>query len=170
MRRRILIVVIVAIAAVPSVFAEASFSTYIGGSFFRYEQGFLTTGVTYLGGIGEQLELDLGVDFGIATETDSQGQVTPQFFVPVEIGLNFTFPGDLFSFYFGPGLSAIFYIQPAAEPPITFFVGPFLHGGVRVRVHAIMSLFAEVQQDLLIGGTMWVNTATRVCAGINFSL
>jgi hypothetical protein len=48
-------------------------------------------------------------------------------------------------------------------------MGPYLKAEVRAKVHRIMSLIVELQQDLLIGGPAWVNTSTRISAGVNFT-
>ncbi len=151
-------------------FAQSSLSTYIGGAFYRYEEAYLLTGVTYLATVREQMELNIGVDFGIATDEGPAGETLPRFFIPVNAGINFTFPGNALTFYFGPGLSPVFAIRPGADDQFTFLLGPYAKVGIRLRVHSIMSIIVEVQQDLLLGGPKWVNTATRILGGIEFSL
>ena len=151
-------------------FAQSSLSTYIGGTFYRYEEGYLLTGVTYLATMQEQMELNIGADFGIATVEGSAGETLPRFFIPVSAGINFTFPGDPLTFYFGPGLSPVFAMRPGDDDDFSFLLGPYAKVGIRLRVHSIMSIILEVQQDLLLGGPKWVNTATRILGGINFSL
>ncbi len=163
------IVTLLTLLGVPAI-AESSLSTYIGGAFYRYNEAYLLTGATYLATTREQMELNLGVDFGIATVEESTGEILPRFFIPVNIGINFTFPGDPLTFYFGPGLTPVFMIRPGSDTQFTFLLGPYAKIGIRLRVHSIMSIIVETQQDLLFGGPKWVNTTTRVVAGIDFSL
>lgn len=151
-------------------FGESAISTYIGGLFHRYTESYLLTGVTFATTLQEQMELDIGLDFGIRTSTDDAGAVSPKFFIPIDVGLNFTFPGAIFSFYVGPGLSPAIVADPDETPSVSFYIGPFVKAGMRISVHAVMSVIIEVQQDLMIGGPNWVNTNTRVLGGISFSL
>ena len=151
-------------------FAQSSFSTYIGGTFYRYEEAYLLTGVTYLATMPEQMELSIGADFGIATDEGPSGETLPRFFIPVNAGINFTFPGNTLTFYFGPGLSPVFAFRPGTDDQFTFLLGPYAKVGIRLRVHSIMSIVVEAQQDLLLGGPKWVNTATRIRGGIEFTL
>ena len=151
-------------------FAQDSLSTYIGGVFYRYEEAYLLTGVTYHGTAREQMELNIGADFGITTAEGEDGVILPRFFIPVNLGVNFTFAGDPLSFYFGPGLSPVFILRPGDTDTFTFLLGPYAKVGLRLRVHSIMSVLVELQQDLLVGGPRWVNTDTRILGGINFTL
>ena len=152
------------------VFAQNSLSTYIGGAFYRYEEAYLLTGLTYHATVREQMELNLGVDFGIATTEGEGGEILPRFFIPANFGINFTFAGDPMAFYFGPGLSPVFILRPGDTDTFTFNLGPYAKIGLRFKVHSIMSVLVELQQDLLVGGPKWVNTGTRVLGGINFTL
>ena len=172
MKYRIAVILLIMLLfMLPTVgYSQSALSTYIGGLFHRYTESYLLTGATFVTTIREQMELDLGVDFGIRTFEDGAGTVTPQFFVPIDIGLNFTFPGEIFTFFVGPGLSPAFMIRPDQDPITTFLIGPFVKAGMRIRVHAVMSVLVEVQQDLLFGGSKWLNTNTRVLGGISFSL
>jgi hypothetical protein len=165
--KTILIAVLIAVAG--GAFAEASLSTYIGGAFYRYEESYLLTGVTFLSSAHEQMELNLGIDFGITTFEGEDGSVLPRFFIPLSLGINSIFAGDPFTFYFGPGLTPVFIFRPGDTDPFTFLLGPYAKAGIRFRVHSIMSVMLEAQQDLLFGGPKWVNTSTRLLGGINFS-
>ena len=166
--KTILVVLLIMLCA--PVYAQSSLSTYIGGVFYRYEEAYLLTGVTYLATAREQMELNIGADFGIATVEGEDGVILPRFFIPVNLGINFTFSGNPLTFYFGPGLSPVFMLRPGAADTFTFLLGPYAKIGLRFRVHSIMSIIAELQQDLLVGGPKWVNTNTRVLGGINFTL
>jgi len=167
-----LILLLIALAVPAS--AENSLSTYIGGAFYRLQESYLLTGLTYLATAQNQMELNITADFGITTVQDAEGQTLPRFYIPVSGGINFTFPGDPLTFFFGTGLSPVFLIAPNPDPAIrtdlTFLIGPYAKAGVRLRVHEIMSVLLEVQQDLLFGGPKWVNTSTKIIAGIKFSL
>ncbi|MFW6329233.1 MAG: hypothetical protein ACOC28_03985 [Alkalispirochaetaceae bacterium] len=149
------------------VSADSSFSAHIGGNFFRYDTAYLTTGANYLNALRPDLELDIGVFFGIATEEDSAGDTVPLFLLPINLGLNFLFPGESATFLLGAGITPVFDFD---EEESRFYIGPYLAGGVRLQVHPVMSWFVQAQQDLLIGGDDWINTATRLTTGINFTL
>lgn len=151
-------------------YSQSAPSTYIGGLFHRYTESYLLTGITFVTPIREQMELDLGVDFGILTFEGQSGETTPHFFIPIDVGLNFTFPGKLLTFFVGLGLSPAFLIRPEQDQSVSFLIGPFAKAGMRISVHAVMSVIVEVQQDLLFGGPEWINTNTRIFSGISFSL
>jgi hypothetical protein len=168
MKQRVFVVVL-AICAVAGAEAQAAFAAHIGTNLFRYEQAYLTTGVTYLSELADQMELHLGADFGITTTRTDTGGVRPSFLVPFTTGLNFTFPSDPVVFYVGIGLIPTMLLTPDAEKSVRFFMGPYGRAGIRVKVHAIMSAFLDVEQDLLIGGPEWINTSTRIAGGIHFS-
>ena len=62
-------------------------------------------------------------------------------------------------------------VDAVAEPDMGyFFLGPYLLGEVRFHIHKQMALLVSVEQDLLIGGTNWINTATQFGAGMIFSI
>jgi len=164
------ILVILLIMLCAPVYAQNSLSTYVGGVFYRYEEAYLLTGVTYLATIREQMELNIGVDFGITTEQNGEGVILPRFFIPVNFGINFSFLGDPLTFYFGPGLTPVFIARPQDTDAFTFLLGPYAKAGLLFRVHSIMSVLLEFQQDLLVGGPKWVNTNTRIIGGIKFTL
>ena len=154
--------------AAPGIPAQSSFSTGIGGIFYRYETGFLSTHLTYLFEREDQLEISAGAAFGITTRSDN-GDVEPQFLIPVNLGLNFLFPNENATFLFGTGISPMFHFNPTEDEDFEFLMGPYAKVGLRVPVHRIMDWGLELQQDLLIGGDDWINTATRVFTGITFT-
>lgn len=157
---------LLSILAIPAA-ADSSFSAHIGGNFFRYDTAYLTTGANYLNQLRPDLELDIGAFFGIATEQDAQGDTVPLFLIPVNLGLNFLFPGEAATFLLGAGITPVFDFN---EEESRFYMGPYIAGGVRLQIHPVMSAFLQAQQDLLIGGDEWINTATRLTTGINFTL
>jgi len=167
MKRFFATLVILALATVAAS-AQTSFSTYIGTNLFRYQQAYLQTGLTYHSPVAEQMELHIGTDFGIATEDAPGGAVEPNFLIPVNVGLNFTFPFDPLLFYVGTGLTPNF--QFGGGDGLSFYMGPYARVGLRYQVHQLMSAFLDVEQDLLIGGATWINTSTRILAGIYFTL
>lgn len=166
MKRIVLVLVLVAVPLVGT--AQSAFNAKIGGNFYRYERGYLTTGLTYLLTLEEGMEVNVGGDFGISTR-EEDGETEPSFLVPANLGLNFTFPREVWNFYVGVGLTPVFAFNTNSDEDFSFLMGPYGKAGMRVKVHRIMSWFAEYQQDLLIGGDEWINTSTRLNTGIHFS-
>jgi hypothetical protein len=160
---------VLALSAVTTVAAQSTFATHIGVNFFRYERSYLETGVIFLTPIAEQMELHLGADYGISTESRDDGTVDPYFLIPVNLGLNFTFPFTNGVYYLGTGVTPNFRIGPEADGGFQFYMGPYARTGLRYKVHEVMSIFLNVEQDLLIGGPTWINTSTRLMGGILFS-
>ena len=168
--RRILIVLVVITTLSAPAFAENSFSAGLGVNFFRYDTTYLTAiAANYQHELRPDLELNIGGEFGITTDEDSDGDTVPSFLIPVNVGLNFAFPSERTTFLFGTGLTPVFNINPDTDDEFEFYMGPYVKGAMRLKVHPIMSWFVEVQQDLLIGGDDWINVASRVSTGINFS-
>ena len=146
-------------------FAVPSFSVHIGGDFFNYEDNYLDLGFTYMNPIGEDMELYLAGHFGVLTRTED-GEITADFFYPLEGGLNFLFPfNSSFTGLFGIGLTP----QILVADETRFYLGPTVKCGLRVRIHPLMQWMAEVQQDLVIGAPKWINTGTRLYTGIVFT-
>lgn len=168
--RILLPVVLFLLVALASLGAQQSFSAHIGGNFFRYDTAYLTTGVSSLTQLREDLELDIGAFFGIATEEDDQGDTVPSFLIPVNVGLNFLFPTDQATFLLGAGVTPVFNFSDEDAGGNEFYMGPYIAAGARLKIHPVMSWFVDAQQDLLIGGDEWINTATRLTTGINFTL
>jgi hypothetical protein len=168
--RRLLLVLTIIASLTGAVVAESSFSAGIGTNFYRYDTTYLTAlSASYLHDLQEGLELNIGSEFGITTNTNDEGETVPSFLIPVNLGLNFTFPQERTTFLFGTGLSPVFNFNPDTDDEFRFLMGPYLKGAVRVKVHPIMSWYLEAQQDLLIGGDDWINTGTRLSTGINFA-
>lgn len=154
-----------------NVAAESSISAGIGYNFYRYETGYLTAlSVTWLEELQDGLELNLGAEFGITTDENDEGDTVPRFLIPVNAGLNFTFPREAVVYLFGTGLTPVFAFNPDSDDEFSFLMGPYLKGAFRLRVHRIMSWYLEYQQDLLIGGDEWINAASRLTTGIHFTL
>lgn len=151
--------------------AESSFSAGIGGHFFRYDRTYLTAvAANYLFEMQDGLELNIGGEFNITTERTDSEDIVPRFLIPAQVGFNFTFARDRVVPVFGTGLTPVFTFQPDSDgQDFIFYMGPYVRGEIRLRVHPIMSVFIAAQQDLLIGGPEWINTATRVHTGINFA-
>lgn len=155
---------------VAPVAADSSFSAHIGGNFFRYDTSYLTTGGSYLNKLRPDLELDFGAFFGIATEENDEGETVPSFLIPVNLGLNFLFPTEGVTFLLGSGITPVFNFSDEDAGGNEFYMGPYLAAGARLQIHPVMSWFVQGQQDLLFGGDEWINTATRLTTGINFTL
>lgn len=168
--RRWIVPAITMILVAGAVHAQASFTAHIGTNIFRYERAFLATGASLITGLGEQMELQLGGDFAIAREAAGAGEYDPIIVIPINAGLNFTFPADRTVFYLGTGVTPNIRIAAAENGGFGFFLGPYLKAGLRFQVHEVMSVFLDLQQDLLIGGPVWINTSTRILTGIFFSI
>ncbi len=167
-----LLAVIFVMISTATAYGQSSFSAGIGVNFFRYETTYLTAlSATYLHELQDGLELNVGGEFNITTAKDEAGEVRPRLVLPANVGLNFTFPQDRVTFLFGTGLTPVFNINTheTGEEEFRFYMGPYVKGAMRVKVHPIMSWFVEYQQDLLIGGDTWINSASRLMTGINFA-
>lgn len=172
-KRRVLFVLLALLLATVPVIAQSSISTGVGVNFFRYETTYLTAlSAAYHHELSDGLELNIGGDFNITTRQNSDDETKPRFVIPANVGLNFTFPQETVTFLFGAGLTPVFNINTDEEgdDEFRFYMGPYVKGAMRVKVHPIMSWYVEYQQDLLIGGTNWINSASRVVTGINFAL
>ncbi|MFP4151704.1 MAG: hypothetical protein ACLFR8_13545 [Alkalispirochaeta sp.] len=170
---RILGILVFAMLLAAPVAAESSISAGIGVNFFRYDTTYLTAlSAAYHHELQDGLELNVGGDFNITTREDEDGETKPRFVIPANLGLNFTFPQDRVTFLFGTGLTPVFNINTdeSGSDGFAFYMGPYVKGAARVKVHPIMSWFLEYQQDLLIGGDTWINSSSRVLTGINFAL
>lgn len=165
-RRALFSLVLLAVA--PVAFAQMSFAAGLGANFFRYETPYLTAlAATYLYEYTDGVELNVGGEFAISTTEDDDGNTVPRFLLPANLGLNFVFPYNRVSLVFGTGLTPVLRIDEDGDPG--FLMGPYAKGAIRVQVHPFMSWFVEIQQDLLIGGSEWINTGTRASSGIVFS-
>ncbi len=147
------------------LFAGPSFTAALGGDFFNYEKSFLDISGAYIVPLHDDLELNIGAGFGISTE-ENNGEVDALFYIPMDLGINFLFPGTgNISYLVGAGVTPQFVITDERK----MYIGPSIKGGVRIRTHEYMQWILELQQDLLIGPPDWINTATRFRTGIQFS-
>jgi hypothetical protein len=171
MRLRILVCAAVLTVSITGMVPGASYMTgRIGGYFFRYDTAYLSTGGSFLYETDRDYEIEFGGEFGIRTTRDDDRKITPEFFIPIHAGLNFLFDRGPVVLYIGTGLVPAFLVETGSGSDSTFFLGPYVKAGLRVPMHPVMSGLLEVQQDLLFGGEHWVNTATRIAAGLRFSL
>ncbi|MCK5198614.1 MAG: hypothetical protein KAR21_09700 [Spirochaetales bacterium] len=166
-----LIMVIVGLSILSAaVFASDSKTMVTGGfgiNFFGYNAPYLTTGFLYQVEIKDGMDLVGGVDFGIRTKTNSSGEVEADFLIPLKIGVYFPFPGEKITFGFGSGLSPCFQFTHN-DSDAGFLVGPYINGSLRMKVHPVMSVFLQVQQDILFGKPDWIYTGSQIKAGISF--
>ncbi|RKX75988.1 MAG: hypothetical protein DRP87_13180 [Spirochaetes bacterium] len=167
MRKINLFIMLFVVVLSGSTFAESSLSVNLGMDFFNYREIFLDTGITYNFDLTEGMEGNIGADFAIWPEGPAEAKVA-SLFIPVNLGLNFTFAKQVPTFLVGVGLTPIFKVKGGDS--LGFYLGPYLKGGLRLKVHQVMSWIVEVQQDLSFGGPEIINTTTRVTTGINFSL
>lgn len=169
--RRILMIALLGTALAGAAWADGSFSLGVGGNFFLNGSPYLdAVSANYSHVLQETLELSFGADLALnVANQDSEGQPLPSFLVPITLGLDFAFPGEVVTFLFGTGVSPILNFNPGTEDEFRFYIGPFLQTELRIRVHPIMSIFVSAQQDLPIGRPNWINTSTRLLTGINFA-
>jgi len=164
--KRFVFFLIFAMTAAVEVSAAPSFSVSIGGDFFNYEKAFLDMGASCTIPLKSSMELHLGANFGIATRS-SDSTTEALFYLPFDFGLNFIFNEESkLNFLVGAGLTP----QILYDKKASFYMGPYLKGGIRVKVHEYMKWFFEAQQDLLIGAPNWINTTTSIRTGILFSI
>ena len=150
--------------------SPVAFSFKLGADFFNYtrDNNYLDMGVAYFAEIQKGMEFELSGDFALITRNFSN-TVIPVFFLPVNAGLNFTFPVENFTFLVGFGLSPLFQIDNGDPGYFRFYIGPFIKTGMRLKVHELMQWFIDVQQDILIGSPAWINNATLISTGLHFS-
>ncbi|OJF76357.1 MAG: hypothetical protein BKP49_07760 [Treponema sp. CETP13] len=163
--KRFIFSLIFALTIASGISATPSFSLSLGGDFFNYEKAFLAMDASCVVPIKKGMELDMGANFGITTRVEDS-TTEALFYIPLNLGLNFLFNEESkLNYLVGTGLSPQFqYIDESR-----FYMGPYLKGGVRVKVHEYMKWFLEAQQDLLIGPPNWINTTTSIKTGILFS-
>jgi len=146
--------------------AGSVFSAGLGFDTFNYrgQDSYLSVGLAYQRRLDEGLALELGAEFGLTAE--------PKFFVPFSLGLDFDFKTwEKLEFYAGFGFGPAFIICTESGPnKMSFYLGPYVQTGLRAQVHRYMKLFLQLRQDLLIGAPLWINTASRLQGGVNFSL
>jgi len=138
-----------------------------GFNFFGYETIYLTTGVLYQVEIIDGMDFVGGADFGIHTVPGDSGEIEADFLIPLKVGIYFPFQVGQIKFGFGTGLTPCFqntHDGSGAE----FLMGPYINGSIRIKVHTVMSVFLQVQQDLLFGKPDWIYTGSRINAGISF--
>jgi hypothetical protein len=173
MKRVLLGVVILLLAAAGVPAQGTAISTGIGFSTFNYAELYLATHASFHITLARGMELNFGFDFAL---WPVRGPVpSPRFYLPIYGGVDFFFGNSNPIFFVGVGINPVFIIQPDPDPAydeagLRFFMGPSLRGGIRLRVHEFMSWFVYLQQDLLIGAPGWINTATGIKTGVNFQL
>jgi len=138
-----------------------------GVNFFGYETIYLTTGVLYQVEIIDGMDFVGGADFGIHTVSSDSGEIEADFLIPLKIGIYFPFQVEKIQYGFGTGITPIFqktYDGSGSE----FVVGPYVNGSIRIKVHPVMSVYLQIQQDLLFGKPDWIYTGSRINIGISF--
>ena len=168
MKKRVLpaAVLLVFLAAGPAA-ADSTITGNFGVNLFAYDTTYLTTGAMYQRSVQTGMDMVVGADFGIHTEKDNQGEVQAGFLVPLRLGLHFPFEGEKVTYGFGTGLTPTFQFEQSQDST-RFLMGPYVNGSVRVKVHPVMSVFLQYQQDLLFGEPDWIYTGSRFLIGISF--
>jgi hypothetical protein len=169
MKRFLLVLIIILLVLTAAVGEERkkTFTGTLGMNFFGYDTVYLTTGMVYQVEVQRGMDFIGAADFGIHTKSGETGQVEADFLIPLRVGLHFPFEGDKVSFGFGTGLSPCFQFSQDEESA-GFLMGPYISGTVRIKVHPVMSVFFQLQQDLLFGKPDWIYTGSRLLAGISF--
>lgn len=150
------------------LFSQEKPTSFAFGAGTDFNQEFyFNFGFSVLKPLNGDKEFDLKTSLNLRTE-DHEGEVLPQFILPVKVGLNFLFPtSDKMTFLAGAGLSPQLKM---GNNETLFHVGPFLKGALRYKLHTTMSIFVEVSQTLLIGKPDWMYHSTEVTGGVNFYL
>ncbi len=147
--------------------ADSIVTGSFGVNLFAYETTYLTTGVTYQKTVQSGMDMVVGGDFGIHTEENSAGEVKADFLIPLRLGLHFPFQQQKVTYGFGAGIAPTFQFEQS-EDSAGFLMGPYVNGSVRIKVHPVMSVFLQYQQDLLFGKPEWIYTGSRFLIGISF--
>ncbi len=147
--------------------ADSMVTGNFGVNLFAYNTTYLTTGVMYQRSVQSGMDMVVGADFGIHTEKNNEDEVQADFLVPVRLGLHFPFEGETVTYGFGTGLTPTFQFEQS-EDSARFLMGPYVNGSVRIKVHPVMSVFLQYQQDLLFGEPDWIYTGSRFLIGISF--
>ncbi len=163
---KLLLGILVFTSAVLPAASDSMFTGSFGVNIFTYNTVYLTTGATYQHSLREAMDIVYGADFGINTVEEGD-EVKANFLVPAKLGLYFPFGGEKITYGLGTGISPCFTFGSTNEDP-GFLMGPYLNGSVRIQVHPVMSVFFQVQQDLLFGAPEWIYTGTRFQLGISF--
>ena len=138
-----------------------------GLNFFGYETIYLTTGILYQVEIKDGMDIVGGIDFGINTETNDSGKVEADFLIPLKIGIYFPFQDEKIKYGFGSGIAPCFQFTHDDSGAV-FLIGPYVNGSMRIQVHPVMSIFLQVQQDLLFGKPNWIYSGSQIKLGITF--
>lgn len=153
-----------------AIFASESKAMLTGGfgiNYFGYDTLYLTTGFLYQAELRDGMDFVAGADFGINTNTNDSGDVEANFLIPLKIGVYFPFPGEKITYGFGSGLSPCFQFTHD-DTGAGFLIGPYINGSIRIQVHPVMSIFLQVQQDLLFGKPNWIYSGSQIKLGISF--
>lgn len=149
------------------VVADSIVTGNFGVNLFAYDTTYLTTGVMYQKTVQPGMDMVVGGDFGIHTDKNDAGDVEADFLIPLRLGLHFPFQQQKVIYGFGAGITPTFQFKQS-EDSAGFLMGPYVNGTVRIKVHPVMSVFLQYQQDLLFGEPEWIYTGSRFLIGISF--
>ena len=150
-----------------TIAADSMMTGSFGVNLFAYDTTYLTTGVMYQRSVQSGMDMVVGADFGIHTDKNDEDEVQADFLIPLRLGLHFPFEGEKVTYGFGTGLTPTFQFEQS-EDSASFLMGPYVNGSVRIKVHPVMSIFLQYQQDLLFGEPDWIYTGSRFLIGISF--
>jgi len=166
-----LLIVLTGLLIITSVLFPLGGKTTVTGefgvNFFGYETIYLITGVLYQMEIIDGMDFVGGADFGIHTVSSASGEIEADFLIPLKIGIYFPFDVGQTKLGFGTGLTPCFQ-NTHDNSGANFLMGPYINGSMRIKVHPVMSVFLQVQQDLLFGKPEWIYTGSRINIGISF--
>lgn len=165
--KKILTILLVILSV--SIFAEEKKTSFSVSSGMEYlENPFFNFGISIVKPLGGKKEFDIKAALNMRTEKDDDGDVNPQFNVPVKLGINFLFPAnEKLTFLVGPGITPL--IRLAGDDK-GLLIGPNVKAGLRYKIHPTMSIFLEACESLLIGPPDWMYLSTEVVFGVNFFL
>jgi hypothetical protein len=152
--------------------AETGFQAGLDMDFLYYQNAFVEPGFAVMPVLAQGMEMTIGVGFGIFVHPATATTIAyPTFQIPVKVGFNFLFPAmSGVEPFLGVGLLPQFVWTDGLPNSFQFLIGPYLGGGVRFQIHPLMSVYIELEQPLLIGNPpAWLNTSTRIGAGLKFS-
>jgi len=143
--------------------ASPGFSAGLAVDFPAYERAYLMPVGAYHNILDTGIEYELGLGLGI----NVADQANPRFLLPLWAGLDVLFDGSKeITPYIGILVRPQFSFGVDATQ---FLMGPAIKGGVRFHIHPKASIYAELEQGLMIGPPKWLSTGTRFSLGLAFN-
>ena len=163
----IMFVFVIAVSSISALEGKSMLTGEFGFNYFAYKTLYLSTGVVYQVEVIEGMDIVGGADFGINTETGTSGEINANFLIPLKLGIYFPFQVEKIEYGFGTGITPTFQ-KTYDGSGAGFLIGPYINGSIRIKVHPVMSVYMQFQQDLLFGKPDWIYTGSRINIGISF--